>query len=370
MYITKLTSLRGVACLVVLTGHCSDMFNATPGFDDVVGVFGAGGFWPTVHQLILIAVNGQAAVSLFFAMSGYVLCLQLEKIEATASRPLIEFWWRRIFRIYPAAIAGVFFAFAAFSYTTSVPELRSLPLNGYLDQHSGPTDILMNAAVISNLVDPPQWSLKVEIELSAIFPLIFMLAQRLGLFILAITVSIGILFIEVLGHTPLRLAVLPFVLGCALWRFQSLKRSFGRFEGILAGAALCALMVTRRLIEPMGLNPGLFALPESLAVFVLLRAVIHQRLTLSFLDWRPLVTAGEWSYSIYVFHYPIMWAITAAVSYTVGLGVADRYPITAGLALAMLTLAATLPVAFLSYSYIERPFTRLRLPKLLQPKTS
>jgi peptidoglycan/LPS O-acetylase OafA/YrhL len=372
MYIPKLTSLRGVACLVVLVGHCSDMFDASTDFSDVIGHFGAGGFWSTVHQVVLIAFNGQAAVNLFFVISGCVLYLQFQKIEISEEHPTFEFFRRRAFRIYPAAIVSVLFAYLIFYQILPLRSMLSVPTMSldYLDQTIDIYGVMKNFLVISNLIDPPHWSLKVELELSAIFPVLYLLSSRPWLFIAVGFVVAGMMFDDALGHTPLRESVLSFILGCALPRFQSIGRSIGRFEAPVAILALLALMLPRRFLQPLEVNPGLYFLPEALASFVLARCVVYRTLTLRFLDWRPMILIGDWSYSIYVFHYPVMWGLVALLSSAAVSQLTTQYPIASGFVLAVATLAATLPIAGLSYRFIERPFIHLGRHRVLRPSTT
>src|SRR5690606_14234506 len=65
------------------------------------------------HQL----AGGYVGVDVFFVISGYivtgVLIRDIENGRVTSSRGLLEFFWRRIKRLYPAVIATALVTFVA-----------------------------------------------------------------------------------------------------------------------------------------------------------------------------------------------------------------------------------------------------------------
>src|SRR5262245_27458566 len=85
-FITRLESLRGVAAMTVAIGHS---FRVVQGD----GVQAVAGTW------IDRAFNGNAAVTLFFVLSGYVLGLSLRNASSISVRSAGAFGVRRFFRI-------------------------------------------------------------------------------------------------------------------------------------------------------------------------------------------------------------------------------------------------------------------------------
>jgi peptidoglycan/LPS O-acetylase OafA/YrhL len=77
------------------------------------------------------------------------------------------------------------------------------------------------------------------------------------------------------------------------------------------------------------------------------------------LDWRPLRFTGLISYSIYLWHVPVLlWLITHHA--TVG-GDAESMILNGAL-----VLTITLPLAALTYYFVERPALRLKKPGRLK----
>jgi hypothetical protein len=60
---------------------------------------------------------------------------------------------------------------------------------------------------------------------------------------------------------------------------------------------------------------------------------------------------GRWSYSIYVLHGPVLWAVTAFYGYVDGS--------IARLVLSTTVVPLTIAVSALNYAYVERPFIDL-----------
>ena len=76
---------------------------------------------------------------------------------------------------------------------------------------------------------------------------------------------------------------------------------------------------------------------------------------------------GRWSYSIYVLHGPVLWAVTAFYEYVDGS--------IARLVLSATVVPLTIAASALKYAYVERPFidlgrfvtSRLRIWKISRP---
>ncbi len=72
------------------------------------------------------------------------------------------------------------------------------------------------------------------------------------------------------------------------------------------------------------------------------------------LEWRPLALLGVASYSLYIWHSPLLNALTSPSYKTVS------WVPGATLGLASVTVPLAIAIAFVSYGLIERPFLRLR----------
>jgi peptidoglycan/LPS O-acetylase OafA/YrhL len=133
------------------------------------------------------------------------------------------------------------------------------------------------------------------------------------------------------------------------------------------GAALAVLRQHRRLAVPEGLLPwivGAFVLAvllpnlntgwhivglplfEVACAGLIAAAASGSSLTTALL-WRPLVFLGKISYSLYLWHFMLLWAFT------------PRY--------AMIALPIAVACAWLSYRFVEQPFRRRRAKPTGEP---
>src|SRR2546423_4582644 len=86
---SRLEALRGVAAVMVAVWH-------------TFAIFPGNGLQAATIEWIRRLINGNAAVTLFFVLSGYVLGLSLRKVNGCSGKQILGFSARRVFRIYPA----------------------------------------------------------------------------------------------------------------------------------------------------------------------------------------------------------------------------------------------------------------------------
>lgn len=219
-------------------------------------------------------------------------------------------------------------------------------------------------------VDGPMWSLVVEIHFYLLLPLLaYGLAwassrSRARAAVILVLLGVVSWFINrhavdasgrrVLLEYSLPATFMYFVPGMllALLRLQWMERRPDWLRGPLAsgqvwliGAIAFALLQFRDYS-----SPTMIAIATFLAVGACVLPLRHGRLV-RWLDWRPLAVIGVASYSLYIWHDPI-------VTWLGGLsGLPHGY-------LAQLAIAGgvCVAVALISYRVIETPFLRLRRP--------
>jgi len=373
MYYPNLTSLRGVAAIVVVIFHCIGMFDAVVGIDDHTLPFTLNGGWITFHQIILMLFNGEASVVIFFLISGCVLTIQMDKLLTQSRFSTLIFWQRRILRIYPMAIVGCTIAMIVLTVARHNKTVVTLPLSvqnlHYLTTDFTFKDFIENLAILKVNISPPFWSLKVELFFSTAFPIIHALGKKRKNFVILLFISVFLMFSEIAPLT-IRRALLCFVLGMALVRYPKLKPNLGLPEVHVFFISLLILMVTQRTLEPLNYNPGMYALPEALAAFMIVRMTLFKTINFNTLERPSLRFLGEISYSIYVLHFPIMWILTILIGDFTGGQMIATHPLILGPTLAAATLLTVLPISVLTYKWIELPcmiFGR-RLDQLLTAK--
>ena len=330
--IPALQSLRGIAALVVLLHHASFVFATTPG----------------VRYASEVLFNAHAAVVVFFVLSGFVLGRSL--VQAPIDAPaVIRFWLRRGFRIYPAAwvacLGGLACLVLLAGYPT--PHESAWFAGIYPAMLLAPADILANFAVAKTALVPPLWSVRIELLMSVLMPLLVVLVRGRGGIVVLAASAAACLWLGAVH--PL----LNYAFAFALGAFVAARP--GRFMpgGAFAAVAVLALLFFRRIDHGWDFEIAYEAVVPTFVETIAGGVVVAwlaggRRVPALLLSW-PLIGLGDVSYSLYVLHFPILTALSklplfAAVS-----------PDMAALLLTALTVAATLPLALLSWRWIERP---------------
>ena len=307
--IEKLDSIRGIAALMVLIGHCGGV--------PLYGLTGNPGFWwlPTLW-------DGNSAVVMFFLLSGYVLALQLD----SPRRPTYGgFLVRRIFRIWPAFAVGVAISFLALRMTGTLVDAG--PQNG--PPSTPPVSALVqNLFMVGNpvTIDPPIWSLYVEARLSILFPLLLLLVRRLGM-AWAIMLS-GVLSILLsrfvswdIPEIVRSLAeasryVVLFVIGAALAQpanpLAAVYKRLALFVKALCLAA--ALLCLAYKFHPSAQVPFLRAYVSWVGMSLLFVLCLYSPLAERLLHHRIFLFLGRISYGLYLVHFPIMLMVKARMT--------------------------------------------------------
>jgi peptidoglycan/LPS O-acetylase OafA/YrhL len=166
-----LDGIRGFAIFAVFLFHS---LGAAFGFDKLswLGMFRD---FDTSRSFLLLYpfTYGFAGVSIFFVISGF--CIHLSH-QRSRDKGWACFFNRRFFRIYPA----YFFAICVFFFIWPWGSLQ-------IDSFHRFAQLAIHGLAIHNLdqrsifgINPAFWSIAVEIQLYAIYPLLMLLAARLG----------------------------------------------------------------------------------------------------------------------------------------------------------------------------------------------
>jgi peptidoglycan/LPS O-acetylase OafA/YrhL len=338
--LARVESMRAIAALAVLIGHLW-LFGHAADPEHLLDTF-----W---HRLLF---SGGFGVFVFFALSGYLLFWPFARHYwgGEPERPNLRIYARnRALRILPL----YWFAVVVLLLVQNEGGTFELWWRHLLFVQSMWRDSL-------TAVDGSLWSVAVELQFYAQLPLLaagLALATRrsaLGAAVVLVAAAVGCALLRrhLAGHNG------------DLWGYQ-LPTTFQYFvPGMLV--ALLRLRWDRRapslLAGPAGSSTVWLAASLPLwwlvvdrfnqelilpACFLLVGALVlplRRGAGVAALEWRPLVAVGVASYSLYVWHLPIIDALDI-----------DRF---AGLALAGLPLS--LAVAFLSYRLVERPPLLLR----------
>ncbi|HEY2395916.1 MAG TPA: acyltransferase [Rudaea sp.] len=369
-YFPALTGIRGIAALWVLMLHAWQ-FSGAP----VLAVALPGGHL----DLTPLFKCGYFGVDLFFVLSGFLLGMPFHRafLAGTARPSLREFWIHRCRRVLPA-------------YWMQLAILAAVYL--YLGQAdlAAPGNLFAHALLIQNvapwpvtLLNPVYWSMPVEWDFYVALPLlaIFVTRCRWPLALL-LAVSFAIAF-RVLCYRSLTEASLAHVIGfgdvqqlparldqffigiCAAWIVArtppsprtSLACMFAGVIGIVAMAYAAAPrddFLVRIDVPYLFFHHTLTAIAFGL---ITLGAAGGTRIGAAVLANRPVTFLGLISYSLYLWHYPLLSAAHAA-------GWMDGAHVAPWLVVALIVVPLVLLVAWLSWKFVERPFLR-RVPRVV-----
>jgi peptidoglycan/LPS O-acetylase OafA/YrhL len=301
-----------------------------------------------------LLVNGPGAVHVFFLLSGYVLAIALSRDEAPGR--LARFYVRRVFRIHPAYMVAVLFAWVASS---------GYPLwNSRCDFHV-PGALLPRALIFPSMAFgmlPVGWSLYVELAMSLVFPLLFWLARRLHP--AAALAMAALLLIDFGPLTSFLRFALDFALGASLYlERERVARGMARLPAAGKGAVLvAAALLLEAPYALSALTGGQAGLERGHSPqTVVLMATGSVLLVVASLHIGPLTRCfeaplarffGRVSYSLYLIHLTVLFVLRCRS------GMPARLSALQGVLVFAVTLAISTALAVLGQRFVEAPAIR------------
>ncbi|WP_043498941.1 acyltransferase family protein [Georgenia sp. SUBG003] len=345
--------LRAVAVVLVLLYHAG-----VPGF--------SGGF---------------VGVDVFFVISGYLITTHLlSQLSTSGTVDLGRFYARRVRRILPAALVTLVLSLVA--ALIWLPPLRHVEVlrdaaatalyvpNVFFAVEG--TDYLAETAPS---VFQHYWSLGIEEQFYLFWPLVLLAVVRTTRGSTRATATvIGVL-------AALSLAACLVVMGVfEPWAFFSLPTRAWELgaggliaalvpgatwlhrapAGLLSYAGVAAILVAGVTFSGETTFPGVSTLlPVAGAALVIAGGAGGSRWAPAWaLERAPMQFVGEISYSLYLVHWPLLVIPQAAV------GLEHPLPVGATAGLALLAV----PLAYLSYRFVEQPFRRPRKAPAPRPR--
>lgn len=334
------------------------------------------------HLGLSAAPGGFSGVDIFFVISGFLISRIILREMAEGTFSFVTFFDRRIRRIIPALYVMLLATFVA-GFVVLMPEDYAeygASLTGAALSFSNFTFHLQSGYFTTLAEFRPllhTWSLAVEEQFYLVFPPLILILVRLKLphSIMAAVVA-GLLFASLLEAQVLlerdpsaAFYMLPFrmweLLAGTLLAFYDLWNC--KFQGRVINEAIGLVGLVLVGVSLFGIDsdtpfPGLAALPAVLGSTAILFAVQHTKQGENgtwvgkALAFAPMKFFGKISYSLYLWHWPIIVFYRHYFSYEISLFAAA----------VMGTLSVLL--AYLSFRFIETPvrkssFSLRHLPK-------
>lgn len=325
------------------------------------------------HVNLLGFAGGYVGVDVFFVISGYLITSILVSDMASGRYSIAEFYRRRVLRIFPVLFAVLAVCVVAFSFALVPVELMQFA------RSMGATALFSSNILFyleSDYFDAAShskpllhtWSLAIEEQFYIFWPLLLAAiggTRRRALIWMTAAMVLTSFALSVAG---LRWDVSAtfYLLPTRAWELGvgALLALVGnpvsrRWANELMGIVGMVLVLgSIWLFDTNTLFPGEAALPTCLGAAMLIASGSHGTLTGRLLSLGPIVFIGQISYSLYMWHWPVIVFTKIAFMWP------DR-----DLAVQIVQIAASLILAILSWRFIEQPFrvgaSRFRTPRVL-----
>nr|WP_255698777.1 acyltransferase family protein [Polynucleobacter sp. IMCC30063] len=350
------------------------------------------------HAFPELIPGGFIGVDVFFVISGFLISTILFENLAAQSFSFLDFYSRRIRRIFPALILVLVSCYLVGWFVLLPDEY------GQLGKHmAGGAGFIQNwllwgeSGYFDNVAETKPllhlWSLGIEEQFYIIWPILLWLAYRLRLNLLTLTILTGLISFALNIHgisvkqdlvatfySPQTRfwelaigAVLAYLLLYPSPRWQSSweagKRMLCRVvwadpqspntdaANLFSYLGLTLIVLGAALINKTSAFPGWWALLPTVGALLLLAAGPHAHLNRIILSNRLIVAIGLISYPLYLWH----WAILSFLRILAG-----ETPLWWQRALGLLIAVA---LSYLTYRFIEKPIRFGKSPKWQQRKT-
>jgi peptidoglycan/LPS O-acetylase OafA/YrhL len=309
-------SLRGLGALLVLLLHSREIL--------WVGLGAVGAASGAMDPMWLLSLAtyplslGACGVALFFVLSGYCIHRPNGRLlaEPGAGVDLRTHAVRRVWRIYPVLIAAMALTAVLDAYTArAVP---GDPRLGVVSLRAA----LINLATLQDIAGPafgsdgPLWSLGPEVQVYALYPLLFAACRRWGArpllgisaFVSATAVALQLLF----PHWIVPL-LFPYLFAWICGMYFAEVEAGRSAPGIPAAPSLILLLGAACLAAQALLPTAAMLVEGPFFALVLAESVTGRLRPVWNLPWlRWLAWIGGFSYSLYVIHVPLLVFVRAA----------------------------------------------------------
>ena len=352
-FLPHIQGLRAIAVLLVVLYH----------------------FWPSR------ITGGYIGVDVFFVISGFLISGQLARELASSDTiALATFWAKRVRRLVPASLVVLIVSIIVTAFV--------MPL-AYV--HDSLWDIAASALYVQNwhlvagavnylaseghTIAEHYWSLSLEEQFYVVWPLILLVtfasgarlaARRRGILLATVVVIVGLLsLVASIYFTATNPGQAYFMLFTRMWEFAAgallvfiprLVPAKPWLRNVLGLGGIITILASAVVLTAESPFPGWIALVPVLGTVAVIAAAPAARgfSVTRILTVRPVTFIGDISYSLYLWHWPLIIAAPFIIGW--GTGTVNRIALFVGAFI----------LAWLTKRFVEDPFRRL--PALVSRK--
>jgi peptidoglycan/LPS O-acetylase OafA/YrhL len=340
-HLQHIDGLRGLAALYVVSYHA--WLQTWPVFQ--------GAAWPTGLTRFLTGwlMQGEQAVTFFIAVSGFCLMLPILRNNGTQGPAgVLGFFKRRARRILPPYYAALVFSVLLAIGCLSPQAITAQGLIAHL--------LLVHNLHTSTMlqINGPMWSVAVECQIYLLFPVLVLLRRTLGTYaVLGITYIVSVGLHAVVTDTPQKGLMPSYLFVFALGMYGAELATKPRKRSILALGGFSAMAAMVLILFPRFRCLMDLDIPVGICSMCILVICSQWKTVMRIPSWRPLVKLGAFSYSLYLFHFPIQQILWKYLLPRMGMGQTATFAIGATLGTALV-----LALTYTFYLLFERPFSR------------
>ena len=317
------------------------------------------------HSGLPIFPGGYVGVDVFFVISGYLITsILLEDVQA-GKYSVLSFYERRVRRIFPAlfvvlaacsvASFSVMFAHELYEFAHSLIAAAFFYSNYFFMFDAGYFAAPSETKPLLHI-----WSLAVEEQFYIVFPIylyaILRLPRRIALWLtialLLTSLAYSIYLVraapaDAFFSAPSRFWEL--LAGAVLAMVRSERRLSARTGALASVAGLALILYAVFAFSDATAFPGLAALaPVAGSALLIATGTSRANPVAYVLAWQPVRFIGLISYSLYLWHWPVLvyfrlWKISEPSLWEI-----------------LLLMGVTFGLAALTWKYVEQPFRRKR----------
>jgi peptidoglycan/LPS O-acetylase OafA/YrhL len=317
--------------------------------------------------------GGFIGVDVFFVISGFLITSIILKEQAAGDFTFSGFWMRRIRRIMPAmltmliatSLGGYFILFGPYWHELGRQVLSALFIYANVEMWQATGNYWGIAAEAAPLLHT--WSLSVEEQFYLFYPLFLLLLlkvfpKRIIWLVLCSTILsflIGVYAVK--SHPNASFYLLPtraweLAAGClvAIFQYQYGLVRGRSFRRVWASIGVCLISAGYFVINGSHSFPGFWALLPVIGTVLVIRfAGQSDCLATRALSLKPVVYIGKCSYSLYLWHWPVI-VLTHAYE------IKSQTEVGLGLVVLIIVICT-----LCSYYFVEKPARHAR--KILLP---